>query len=310
MSPRPAPRAFGAGIRSCNTAPITREDYARHYAAWGGSFILHPEVLQFFADAHGVRSEFHGYFQRGECIGTVATWGSSIAGDRRALHEHQLTERVDFGYPALILPIAPGRRCTVLYRAGFLLSLQRRQLTGAVFPFVNAMAILKDIPAELPIGKKEYQIKERRFERLGGTVRDILEFTNAEIIAMYDTLHLVRWQRRPHAVGGMKDTLDHLRKFLYGKVLWLQERPIAIQINYRAETDRTICIDYINGGVDKSFAGISPGSLLSYINGRDACVEAASRGKRLVYSYGKANTAYKKQWCNRVSRGFTGFWLP
>ena len=310
MTPRPASIAPSAGIRSWNTAPITREDYARHYAAWGGSFILHPEVLQYFAEVHGVRSDFHGYFEHGECIGAVATWGPSIAGDRRALHERQLTERVDFGYPVLLLPVAPGRRCAVLYRAGYLLSLQRHQLAGAVFPFVKAIAILKEIPGELPTGKKEYQIKERRFERLGGTVRDILEFTDDEIIGMYETLHLVRWQRRPHAVETMKTTLGHLRKFLYGKVLWLKDRPVAIQINYRADTERTICIDYINGGVDKSFNGISPGSLLSYINGRDACAEAAARGKRLVYSYGKANTAYKNQWCNRVSRGFTGFWLP
>ena len=93
-------------------------------------------------------------------------------------------------------------------------------------------------------------------------------------------------------------------------MLWLKDRPVAIQMTYRAETSRTICLDYINGGVDKSFNGISPGSLLSYINGRLACEEAARTGKQLIYSYGKSDADYKDQWCDRVPRGYTGFWMP
>ncbi len=303
-------RYLGTRLRSWNTAPITREEYARHYQSWGGSFILHPEVLQFFGNVHGVRTDYHGYFHGEKCIGVVPAWGARIAGDRHALQAHGLTVQVDFGYPVLHLPVAPGYNCLILFRAGFLLDLQRRQVTGAVFPGLKEMAILKKIPEELPTGKNEYQIKERRFARLGGTVRDIREFNNEEIIAMYEALHLVRWQRKPHAIGTMKATLDHLGKFLFGKVLWLKDHPVAIQINYRAETSRTIAIDYINGGVDKSCDRISPGSLLSYINGRDACADAQDSGRQLIYSYGKANTAYKDQWCHRVARGFTGFWLP
>jgi CelD/BcsL family acetyltransferase involved in cellulose biosynthesis len=301
---------LGVRVRSSNTAPITREEYARCYHAWGGSFIVHPEVLQFLEDTYGVKTDYRGYFQQGKCTGAVGAWGLYLAGDHSALRAYKLTEQVDFGYPVLYLPIAPGHRSTVLYRASFLLNLQRRQIAGAVFTRIKRMAILKHIPDELPTGKKEFQIKERRFERLGGMVRDIQEFGNAEIVAMYEELFFLRWNRKPHGIGMMTDTLHFLRKFLFGKVLWLRGRPVAIQINYRAETSRTICVDYVNGGVDKTFNGISPGSLLSYINGREACAEAQSRGKRLIYSYGKANTAYKNQWCSRIARGFTGFWMP
>jgi len=303
-------RNLGVRIRSSNTAPITREEYARCYHSWGGSFIVHPEVLQFFEDQHGVKTSYRGYFKEGKCIAAVGTWGPYLAGDRSALHACKLTDRVDFGYPIICLPIAPGHHCTVLYRADYLLNLQRSQIAGAVFTGIKKMAILKQIPDALPTGKKEFQMKERRFGRLGGKSRDVQEFRRDEIIAIYEELFQVRWNHRPHAIAGMKSTLDSLGKFLFGKVLLLNDRPVAIQINYRAETSRTICVDYINGGVDKSFSGISPGSLLSYINGRDACTEAKSRGKQLIYSYGKANTEYKDQWCDRVARGFTGFWMP
>ena len=301
---------IGNRFRSSNTAPITREAYAHYYHTWGGSFILHPEVLHFFEDTYGVKTNFRGYFNGGACIAAIATWGQYIAGDRNALRAHQLTDRVDFGYPALILPVAPGSKCTVLYRSGFLLNLQRSQIGGAVFTRVKRMSILKQIPEALPTGKKEFQLKERRFERLGGTSRDIQAFSPDEVAAIYLNLFQLRWNRRPHAIDSLKPTLSRLHRFLYGKVLSLKNRPVAIQINYRAETDRSICVDYVNGGVDKSFNGISPGSLLSYINGRDACAEARAKHKQIVYSYGKSNTEYKDQWCDQIARGFTGFWMP
>lgn len=297
-------------IRSFNTAPITRQEYAHYYNAWGGSFILHPEVLQFFEDTYGIKTDYRGYFKAGACIAAVGTWGQYIAGDRNALRAYKLTDHVDFGYPTIYMPIAPGNKCTVLYRTGYLLNLQRTQIEGAVFTRFKKMSILKQIPEALPTGKKEFQIKERRFERLGGTSRNIQDVSPDEIAAIYGELFQVRWNRLPQAVGTLKPTLNRLHRFLYGKVLSLKNRPVAIQINYRAETARTICVDYVNGGVDKSFNGISPGSLLSYINGRDACTEGRAKGKQIIYSYGKSNTEYKDQWCDQIARGFTGFWMP
>ena len=301
---------FRVALRSANNGPISAEQYAHYYHLWGGSFIVHPEVLRYFAETHGVKAAYRGYFKRGRCVGAVATWGPFLAGDRSALHALRLEDKEDFGYPAVYLPIDPGENCTVLYKARYLLNLQRPRISGALFTGLKEMAILKQIPEALPTGKKEYQIKERRFERLGGTLRDIQEFTSDEIAAMYQDLFQQRWNRPPHAAGSLSKTFGALKKFLFGKILWLGDRPIAIQINYRAETSRTICIDYVNGGVDKSIKGISPGSFLSYINGRNACEESQCTGKLLIYSYGKANTEYKDQWCNRVPRGFTGFWLP
>jgi hypothetical protein len=304
---------LGVRIRSLNTKPITRGEYARCHWSWGGSFILHPEVLEFFEHNYGIKTNYRGYFRRGQCVGAVGTWGPYIAGDRSALRAYKLTELVDFGFPILYLPVAPEHSCTVLYRAGFLLNHQRQQIAGAVFTGFKRMSILKHIPDELESSKKRFQIEESRFARRGGTFRDIKEFRVDEVTAIYEELFHIRWNRKPHAIAALKSTLDCLQQFLFGKVLWLRDRPVAIQINYRVETSRTICIDYINGGVDKSLNGISPGSLLSYINGRDACAQARNSGKQLIYSYGVAgtsNTDYKDLWCHRIARGFTGLWIP
>jgi hypothetical protein len=301
---------LSALVRSLNCRSISQEEYARLYEELGGSFILRPEVLQFFQDVHGVKSKYHGYFKNGQCIGAIPVWGPFVAGERYALRAHQLVDRVDFGYPLLYLPIAEGHRCTMLFRARFLVALQRPQIGGVYFSNARAMSILKKIPEDLLSGKSEFRMKERRFAKLGGVVRDIQDLCNESIVEVYDRLFRARWGRPPHAIKAMQSTLDSLRTFLYGKVLFLGEKPVAIQINFRSETKRTICVDYINGGVDKSFHGISPGSLLSYINGRLACEEAATKQKRLIYSYGKADAPYKDQWCHRVPRGYAGFWMP
>ena len=303
-------RTIGICIRSLYTTSIAQEEYASCYEAWGGGFIVHPEVLQFLQNSYGIKTEYRGYYSQGKCVGAIATWDKYIAGDRHALRAHKLTDRVDFGYPVLYLPIAPGHSFPVLYRASFLLDFQQHKIDAAFFTRIKEMSILKQIPEELLTSKKEFQIKERRFERLGGTMRNVQDFNSDEIVAIYQELFHVRWQRKPCGLENMKHTLQFLGKFLFGKVLLLKNRPIAIQINFRAETSRTICIDYINGGADRSLDGISPGSLLSYINGRDAWAEANTRSKRLIYSYGKSNTKYKDQWCHRIGRGFTGFWLP
>jgi hypothetical protein len=299
-----------ARLRSLNSRSISAEEYAQYYDLWGGSFILHPRVLQFFHESFGIRTDFRGYFKKGECIAAIPTWGPYVAGERYALRAHRLVDRVDFGFPLLYMPIAPERKCTVLYRARFLVERQRPQLAGAFFLKNKCLSLLKQIPDALTAGKYEFRMKERKFAKFGGTLRDVQELSVEEIVGLYDRLFRERWGRKPHAIKSLPETLTRLRPFLYGKALFLPDKPVAIQINFRAETQRTICVDYINGGVDKVFKGISPGSLLSYINGRLACEEAAQKGKTLLYSYGKSDADYKDQWCDRVPRGYTGFWMP
>ncbi|RUL76102.1 GNAT family N-acetyltransferase [Dyella choica] len=301
---------FGSGLRSLNTRQISAEEYAHCYREWGGSFIVHPEVLNYFEATHNVKVRYRGYFKNGQCVGAVPVWGAFVAGDHSALHAHQLDRKEDFGYPVIHLPIDPQSKCHVLYKAKYLLSLQQPQIAGALFMKRKQMAILKQLPDELEAGKKEYQIKERRFKRQGGIARDIQAFSGEEIAAIYVDLFQQRWDRPPQGAAMLGHTFSALKKFLFGKILWLDDHPIAIQINYRADTRRTICIDYVNGGVVKTLKNLSPGSLLSYINGCNACEESRQTGKQLIYSYGKANTEYKDQWCHRVTRGLTGYWLP
>jgi hypothetical protein len=293
-------------IRSRNTSPITRAEYATCFQSWGGSFILHPEVLRFFEDNYGIKATYYGYFTKGECVGAVAAWGAYVAGDRNALRAHRLTDQIDFGFPILYLPIAPSRTCRIFFRASFLLAYQQKQIKGACFTDKRQMAILKRVPAELSSGKRAFLRMHRQFQRLGGVIRNIRDISTDEIVTIYEELHRARWRRKPHAISSLAGTLKCLRTFLFGNVLCINDRPVAIQINFSAETDRLICIDAVTGASERSINSISCGSLLLYINGQMAWNIAESSGKRLIYSYGRSGDRYKDQWCNRVARGSIG----
>lgn len=46
---------------------------------WGGSFILHPAVLQLFEDAHGIKTQYRGYFRHGQCVLAPLAPGARIS---------------------------------------------------------------------------------------------------------------------------------------------------------------------------------------------------------------------------------------
>ena len=291
-------RKAGERARSLNTDPISREAYAGYFSCWGGSFIVHLAVLQFLEDAYGIKTEYRGYFRQGQRVGAIGTWGPYLAGDWNALRASGLDGRFDLGFPILHLPIAPGHRCTMLHRAAFLLVGQRRQVGGTIFRNGKSMAILRRIPDDLPTGKRRFRNEERWFGDAGGTPQDIGELGADEIVTIYDELHTMRWQRRPLAIDEPKGTLDRSKRFLFGKVFWLKTRPVAIQINCRAEMASTVCTDSVNGAADRSLKNVTAGSLLLYVNGRDAWAQASTSGKRLLYSYGGYRPGYKQYWCH------------
>ena len=111
-------------------------------------------MLRYFGETSNVKSDFRGYFRDGRCIGVVATWGSFVAGDRSALHAHQLEDRDDFGYPLVYPPIDPQHVCTVRFKARYLINPQRPQIGGAVFTGLKKMALLKRSPTRFPPEKR------------------------------------------------------------------------------------------------------------------------------------------------------------
>src|SRR5215469_18012787 len=50
-------------LRSANTSALSAAEYAQCYDTWGGSFIVHPDVLTYFQDAHDIKVRYRGYFE-------------------------------------------------------------------------------------------------------------------------------------------------------------------------------------------------------------------------------------------------------
>jgi len=83
-------------------------------------------------------------------------------------------------------------------------------------------------------------------------------------------------------------------------VLFLEDKPIAIQLVYRVEAPEWVSVEYVNGGVDPETRAFSPGSVLSFLNTQSAWEAARALNKPLRFSFGRADREYKDRWCNPV----------
>jgi CelD/BcsL family acetyltransferase involved in cellulose biosynthesis len=77
----------------------------------------------------------------------------------------------------------------------------------------------------------------------------------------------------------------------------LRGEPVAVQVLYRVESAQWVSVEYINGGVDPGAQDYSPGSVLISANAEAAQKDAATLGKALRYSFGRAGRGYKERWC-------------
>ena len=131
-------------------------------------------------------------------------------------------------------------------------------------------------------------------------MRAITEFTSAEIASMYCDLFQRRWGFAATGAERMAEMVERLRALLIGSVLFLEDKPIAIQLVYRVEAPEWVSVEYVNGGVDPETRAFSPGSVLSFLNTQCAWEAARALNKPLRFSFGRADREYKDRWCNPV----------
>jgi hypothetical protein len=293
--------------RYFNNKRISAEQYCDFYHKHGGSFILHPDTLGFIAEEFGLQPEFRGYFLSDICVCAIPTWGPYIAGDKSALKKYKVNDAIDFGYPQLYIPCDDNARVRIFFKSDYVTRFQSSCVLNARVHQKKCLSILRAIPEGLSENKiREFQAKLRRLIKAGGEIRDISSLPPHEIVSIYRHLFSLRWGHAPHGDALLPKTFAKFHRHLFGKVFFINGQPLAIQINYFSETNKTICIDYINGGVEKAHNNISPGSLLSYENGLAATTTAKTTNKRLIYNYGNADAEYKDRWCDRVPKLSTG----
>ena len=279
--------------------PIDATAYAAAWQRFGGSVATHPQVVERLAELAGIPVRYLGWLVDGELQAAIATWGRHLALAKDVLKQQGKRGLFDLGNAELIVPVAAGVQVPLRHRARYVSSLH-----------VDQISTLREQPEGLALARepeqysKKFRYNQRREQRLleeaGGVIRSMLELSAAEQARIYVDLFQRRWGFEATGKAHLVEVFELLRDFMTGSLIYLQDKPVAIQILYRVEAPAWVSLEYINGGVDPQNREFSPGSVLSFVNTQSAWEAARAIGKPLRYSFGRADREYKDRWCNRI----------
>ncbi|MCO8162669.1 antimicrobial resistance protein Mig-14 [Pseudomonas sp. 21LCFQ010] len=277
-------------------------DAATYQQVWqqcGGSVATHPQVVERLSALAGIAVRYLTWEQGGEIKGAIATWGRGLALDKAELKRRGKKGLFDLGNAELILPLADDARVALRHSARYLSALNDGKIT-TLKPQAESLAMARE-PEDL---SKKFRYNQRRelrlLEEAGGTVHPVSEFDSVALAQIYCDLFQRRWGFAATGAERMAEVVELLRDWLMGSVLFLEGKPIAIQLIYRVEAPQWVSVEYVNGGVDPETRAFSPGSVLSFINTQSAWESARALNKPLRFSFGRADREYKDRWCNPV----------
>lgn len=277
--------------------PIEAEDYALAWARYGGSVATHPQVVERLSLLANIPVRYLGVQRDGELIAGLATWDRHIALSRDVAKRKGLRGLFDLGNAEIILPVAAGQCVPVRHRMRYLSQLNVGKVEG-LRAQEHGLALARR-PEEY---SKKFRYNQRRelrlLEEAGGLIRPMADLTAQEQAGIYADLFQKRWQFDVPGKAHLAEVFTLLQEFMTGSVVYLADRPVAIQVLYRVEAPEWISLEYVNGGVDPQANELSPGSVLSFVNTQAQWEFADALGKPLRYSFGRADREYKTRWCN------------
>lgn len=287
------------GWRERGWRVIDAPAYADAWQRFGGSVATHPLVLAQLAEMADIPVRYLGWYQGDELKAAIPTWDRYLALSKDVLKRRGKKGLFDLGNAELILPAAADAQAPLRHAGRYLSELNQGRFSGLKAQ-PEALAMARQ-PEEL---SKKFRYNQRRelrlLEEAGGQVRAITEYTSAEIASMYCDLFQRRWGFAATGAERMAEMVERLRALLIGSVLFLEDKPIAIQLVYRVEAPEWVSVEYVNGGVDPETRAFSPGSVLSFLNTQSAWEAARALNKPLRFSFGRADREYKDRWCNPV----------
>jgi hypothetical protein len=278
---------------------IDAATYADVWHRFGGSVSTHPQVVERLAGLAGIAVRYLGWFSGNELQAAIPTWGRYLALSKEVLKQQGKKGLFDLGNAEVIFPVAPGAQIFLHHRARYISPLHLGHVT-TLRPQTEGLAMAREPEAY----SKKFRYNQRREQRLleeaGGVIRPMLSMSADEQALVYAELFQQRWGFEATGKANLPEVFGLMRDFMTGSLIYLNGRPIAIQVLYRVEAPQWVSLEYINGGVDPQSRDFSPGSVLSFINIQAAWADARSRGKSLRYSFGRADREYKNRWCDQL----------
>ncbi len=277
---------------------VDKTVYHNAYQQFGGSFITHPLMVESMSSVTSISIKYFAYYQNNELLGALPIWGDYIAGDKRYLKKVNKRRIFDAGNAEVILPLSNEKIFPISFKGQFISEIHKKNI-----PSLKRQSETLSLARSFHNGdfSKKFRYNRRRelklFESDGGEIVAFDALTAKEIAAIYINLFKKRWGKIPKGDETLAVFLEKIRPLVTGYYLRINNKPIAIQLIYRACTTKGISAEYINGGVDPQYKQYSPGSILSFLNIKSAEEMAAKEKLPLRFSFGLTDKEYKNTWC-------------
>ena len=272
--------------------------YETAYQQYGGSFLTHPLTVKALSNMVNTPIRYFAQYEEATLIGAIPTWGKYIVGDKRFLKKINKRREVDTGNAEVILPLCLEHTFSLEVKTQFLSerhaeNILNRQPQAETLSFANAF--------NQGGYSKKFRYNRRRelklFKQAEGEVISFEQLSTEQIAQEYCLLFEKRWEKKAKGHERLAEFLNQVQPLLKGHLLRLEDKSIAIQLIFVAETQPLVSAEYINGGVDLTYKKYSPGSILSFLNIQMVEKIADDHNKPFRYSFGITDNAYKDSWC-------------
>ncbi|MFJ5855384.1 hypothetical protein [Enterobacter cancerogenus] len=280
--------------------------YRQAYNRLGGNASSHPDLLNI---QHELFSIPHRYMiksnSRGDVTGAICVWKDIFLANDSPTWELTKKKALPISKDELILPLDKSESFLIPYRTKILSSIHKDNVKNSTYTLNSSrkICIAKKISEFTSKSRQTRQREVKKFIASGGRIEPISNFNASEAMDIYDKLFHMRRGVYIKDLDLNKTLLrDYPDKF-FGMILIHNEKPCAMQVITKAETEKSVCFDYINIGYDTSYNSLCLGTVLTWLNLKAATEFCDRKNKAMRFSFGKPTFPYKKRWCHQEPLG-------
>jgi hypothetical protein len=274
--------------------------YEYCYNLFGGSVNMHPEIIRFFSSRSGESVAFFHKEKNGEYIAAYALVGG---------HKVGVEQWKDFplSYDEIMIPVAGNATMMFPEKTNKISHYNRCNFKNTNFTVARKKKVCFAKNGHSSKTEKNRRNEYNRFVRAGGRCCNMKQFSPEELADYYIFLFESRFEKRIKCYSreNLITIITALNPMIFGHILFIGDEPCAMDLLFKAESERIIYFDVPNGGVNMKYTDLSPGSLLMWKNIGAAREYCAHVGKEMRFSMGliSKDWAYKLRWADAFATG-------
>ena len=282
------------------------DDYRYCYNEFGGNFSSNPDALHYVHQKTSIKHQYLMHTKHGKADAAICVWNGKYIANGSTELLSKINPNILVAEDELIMPLSPSFKGFIPFKAKLLSPIQPGKVLNSSFN-LNAkreIAIFKGIEKFSKKTQDTMRRKIKKFIDAGGEVVDNENLTAEDLTKIYAVLFYMRRQEKI-SIHEHVEFIKKFRRNIFGKLLFINEKPCAFMLNIKNETNKLMAIDFINIARDKVYDKLSIGNILMWINALEA--EKQRNGKELRFSFGRPTSKYKENMCvnQKVGRIFS-----